>query len=267
MARAGTTKGIVLFVTAAALAASALARQSSRPVRKPATLVPVASREDRAAAAGWGKGTWMDQHLAINRIGKEHPDLQVVFLGDSITQGWGGPGRRVGTSAGNLWRKFFGGMHAANFGISGDRTQHVLWRIDHGNFDHIDPRVIVLLIGTNNLPHDSAADIAAGIRAILDRLATKAPRATILLCTIERGKTADDPVREKVEAVNRAIRQMADGKRVRLVDLARRFIRADGTADPKLMRGDCIHFKKAGYRVWAEMVRPMIDGILRENPF
>lgn len=208
----------------------------------------------------------MDQHSSINRIGQEHPDLQVVLLGDSITQGWGGPWRSIGSSAGALWDEFFGDLHAANFGISGDRTQHILWRIDHGNFDHIDPRVIVLLIGTNNLPHDSAADIAAGIRAILDRLARKAPSATILLCTIERGKTADDPVREKVNAVNRAIRHMADGKRVRLVDLAKRFIRPDGTADPKLMRGDYIHFKKAGFRAWGKMIRPMIDEILQPTP-
>ena len=129
------------------------------------TTTPIPSSEDRAAAAGWlDGGNWLDQHADICAIGLARP-VEMVFLGDSITQSWGGRGRAVGAPGAPAWERYFAPRNAANFGISGDRTQHVLWRIDHGNFERIDPRAVVLLIGTNNLGHAAPFDVARGVEA------------------------------------------------------------------------------------------------------
>ena len=121
---------------------------------------PTPGDETRAVAAGWTKGgTWIDQHNDINAINKRGR-VDIVFLGDSITQSWGGRGRNVAATAGDVWAKYFSVRNAVNFGISGDTTENVLWRIEHGNFDGIDPSLIVVNIGTNNLATSTPQEIA-----------------------------------------------------------------------------------------------------------
>ncbi len=255
-----------LFVTVLSLQQALAANPPVASAELPATVVPRPSSEDRAAAAGWrGGGNWLDQHHDINRIGESYA-VDLAFLGDSITQGWGGPGRRVGAPAAAVLDRFFGHLNVANFGISGDRTQHILWRIDHGNFDAIDPKYVVLLIGTNNLTHDSADDIATGIEAILDRLANNAPRTTALLCSVVRGADPNDPLRKKADRLNELIRPLARRANVRFVDLAELFLLPDGRANPELIRGDFVHFKEAGYRTWAEALRPHLKELLDIEP-
>lgn len=214
---------------------------------------PTPSSETRAAAAGWGSGNWMDQHLAINAIG-ETRDPDVVFLGDSITQSLGGPGRRVSVAAGDIFDTYFPGLDVANFGISGDRTQHVLWRIDHGNFTHIKPHTVVLMIGTNNLQHDSADDVAVGIQTIVARLRQILPTSTILLCDVVRGASSDDPLRRKAARLNALIHELDDEDNIRLVTLEDYFYLPSGLADPSLMQGDFVHFSPMGYQKFAEVV-------------
>ncbi len=225
------------------------------------TTRPVQSTEDRAAAAGWGTGTWRDQHDAINRIGESGP-LDLVFLGDSITQSWGGPGRKVGAPASAVWDEFFGAKRAANFGISGDRTQHVLWRIQNGNFDRIAPKLIVLMIGTNNLRHDSPEAIARGTVQVVADLVQKCPTSNVLVCSVLRGKDDTDPLRVKArklnELVERRIRGISIDDRVHFADLESVFYDEKGVADAKLMRGDFVHFQVAGYRAWAQAVAPLV---------
>ncbi len=251
------------------------------------TTTPVPSPENRAEAAGWGEGTWMDQHRAILVLASpgseafapdapppvptgdiDEPDvtarrgLDLVFLGDSITQGWGGPGRRVAAPGGSVWNRRYGGAAAANFGIAGDRTQHVLWRIDHGEFDLIAPKAIVVMIGTNNIGTDTPQDIAAGVTAVVDALAEKAPRATVLLMSIVRGCDANDSQRQVANEVNELISKLGDRGSVRYVDLGAVFYGPNGAANSALLAGDCVHFTPDGYEAWARAIQPELDELL-----
>ncbi len=227
----------------------------------PATMLPVPSAEDRAAAAGWGSGTWMDQHEQICRIGRtretDAPDL--VFLGDSITQSWGGPGRAVYTVAPETWERFYAGRRAANFGISGDRTQHLLWRLRHGALDGLRPRAIMILIGTNNVGADAPADIARGMEAVLAEARRRAPEAKVLLGVLPRGFAADDPARVVMRAIQAALR-------VPFLDLAPQFTNPDGSLRADLYAGDGLHLSPAGYAAWAEAIEPWVADALGDAP-
>lgn len=220
----------------------------------PATLAPVPSAEDRASAAGWGSGNWLNQHEQICRIGRdgnsEAPDL--VFLGDSITQSWGGPGRAVYQAAPDVWERYYGGRRAANFGISGDRTQHLLWRLQHGALDGLHPRAIVILIGTNNVGTDAPAEIARGIRRVAAEARRRAPGAQILvLGVLPRGLTLDDPARVTVLAINAVLGKEA-------FDLDPHFTHPEGGLRAELYAGDGLHLSPAGYAAWAAAIEPWI---------
>jgi lysophospholipase L1-like esterase len=238
---------------------------TARPL--PATLVPVPSHEDRAASAGWlAGGDWLGQHEDINAIGRSRPDLELVFLGDSITQSWGGPGRQVGSTAGELWGQRFGHLDAANFGISGDRTQHLLWRIDNGNFEGLAPRALVLMIGTNNLAHDEAPDIAAGIVAVVDALQAELPETELLLHgMLPRGRTVDEPIRIKSAEVQRRIGHLGDRDGVTFVDLWPHVMDEAGVSNPHVFRADWLHLQPGGYVVWADALQPHLSRIFGEG--
>lgn len=184
---------------------------------------------------------------AFNAIAKEGK-AKVVFLGDSITEQWAGAGKPV-------WEKHFAGC--ANFGIGGDRTEHILWRIDHGNFDGLKPNLIVLLIGTNNTGHrmDPATETAAGVRAILDRLRTKCPDAAILMMAVfPRGEKKGDAMRTLNTQVNALIASMADGTKVIYRDIGSKFMDDQGAVSATIMP-DFLHLSEAGYNIWAEAIK------------
>lgn len=226
-----------------------------------ATVTPIPSQENRATAAGWLKGgTWLDQHEDIVRIAKEH-DADLVFLGDSITQSWGGAWRSVGSPGNAIWDASFSKFRPVNQGISGDRTQHLLWRIDHGCLDHVDPKLIVMMIGTNNLAHDDPDDIVAGIETLADKITKLKPKTTLLLVSIVRGKSEADPLRRKAEAVNEKIRLLDEHPRIRFIDLRDQFYLPDQSANSDLMRPDFIHFSQAGYQAWADALLPHVERI------
>src|SRR5262249_14832028 len=127
-------------------------------------------------------------------------DADVIFLGDSITQGWEGRGKKV-------WMENFTPLKAVNLGISGDQTGHVLWRITEGKeLEPIKPRAAVIMIGTNNMGRHSAEQIAGGIKAIVDELRKQKPEMKILLLGIfPRSPKATDKVRDKIKATNALI--------------------------------------------------------------
>lgn len=228
----------------------------------PATVRPVPSAEDRAAAAGWGTGTWLDQHEQICRIGRDGataaPDL--VFLGDSITQSWGGPGRTVFASAPEVWQRQYGARRAANFGIAGDRTQHLLWRLQQGALDGLQPRAIVILIGTNNVGSDEPRLIARGIEAVAAEAHERAPGAQLLvLGVLPRGFAADAADRIAVQEINAALR-------VPFLDLTPQFTHPDGSLRAELYGGDGLHLSPAGYALWAAVIEPWIAATLSDAP-
>jgi len=217
----------------------------------------VPGTEYRSEAAGWGTGSnWMKQHEAINAIGASRR-VDLVFLGNSITQAWGGEGRTVWSIVPELWDSLYKPRNAANFGISGDRTQHILWRINHGNFDKIQPKVIVLCIGVNNFRNNTAEEIAEGIRAILQALNKKVPSARILLSgPFPAGADPADPMRQQYADIHRIIRGFSSLPQVIYLKADEGFILPDGGLNYELMRSDGIHLTPAGYHRWATALEP-----------
>ena len=136
-------------------------------------------------------GAWMEIHNSFLVLAKKgHIDL--LFLGDSITQGW---------HENSVWQRFYGSRHAENFGIGGDRTQHVLWRIQNGELAGIEPKVIVLMIGTNNLHSETPDEIAQGTGAIVAELRRRVPKTKILLLGIFPRSPKPNAVRERLRSV------------------------------------------------------------------
>jgi lysophospholipase L1-like esterase len=189
--------------------------------------------------------------------------VDILFLGDSITDGWRNRGA-------NVWNQKYASRHAANFGIGGDRTQHVLWRIDHGELDGIHPKVVVLMIGTNNTgkerdqktPCNSVPETAEGVAAIINDLRARLPESKILLLAIFPRGTLDDPQRAQVALINTLIAKLDDGKSVRFLDIGSKFLDADGTL-PRSVMPDLLHPNAQGYQVWADAMEPTLDEMLK----
>jgi lysophospholipase L1-like esterase len=201
--------------------------------------------------------SWMKRHESYLERARKG-DVDLLFLGDSITQGW--------SSAKGVWDRYYGPRKAANFGIGGDRTQHVLWRIENGELDGISPKVVVLMIGTNNSRDDPADAIAEGVEAIVKDLREKLPRAKVLLLGVfPRGEKPDsNPAREKLAAVNERIKKLDDGgKTVKYLDIGGRFLNEDGTISKEIMP-DFLHLSGKGYRIWADAMEPTLWSLLDE---
>lgn len=208
-------------------------------------------------------------HERFNEISKKG-EAKLVFLGDSITAGWSGKGKEV-------WEKYWAPLGAANFGIGGDRTEHVIWRLDHGNFDALDPKEIVLMIGTNNTGHQgreqkeldgavyqcNAKQTADGVKAIIDRLEKKCPHAKILLLAIfPRGEKPTDKLRMQNEETNAIIKSFADEKKVFFMDINKKFLTDDGTLTTEIM-ADRLHPGPAGYEIWASAIEAKVKDLLK----
>jgi len=195
----------------------------------------------------------------ISRVKKNNDDaskvadtIQLVFDGDSITDAW--------PSKGNLiWQDRYAKLGAFDFGISGDRTEHLLWRLSQGQMSGIHPKLILLMIGTNNLGKNSNEQIAEGIKAIINQYRRLCPDAVILLQGIfPRAQSATAPLRERIKEINKQISSYADGKTVLFLDFGDKFLEPDGTMSPEIMP-DFLHPSTKGYQIWADAIQPVID--------
>ena len=197
------------------------------------------------------------KRAALDHVRQGRVDL--LFIGDSITQGWEDQGRRV-------WEAYYGHRHAVNLGFNGDCTEHVLWRLQHGELTGIAPKLAVVMIGTNKagFRQDPPADTAAGIQAILTTLRTRLPHTKILLLGLfPRSQSADDPLRRLNAAVNDRLRAYADQPQVSFLNLNRRFLDDRGRLSQELMP-DALHPNERGYRVWAEGMDDVIRTLMGE---
>lgn len=189
-------------------------------------------------------------HAFVERA--RDPSIRLVFLGDSITHGWFWGDHM------QLWDRHFAKYGAANFGIGGDRTEHLLWRIENGELDRVKPDVVVLLIGTNNIA-SPAEEITEGVRAVIRSVRDKLPQSRLLVMGIfPRGEAASDPRRAKIRAINAELAKLADGDRVHFLDIGSRFLGDDGTL-PKDVMPDALHLSFKGYAIWAAEITPLID--------
>lgn len=197
---------------------------------------------------------WQNMHKDFLKQA-EKGDIDLLFLGDSITRGWNNNA---------TWKKHYEPRHAANFGIGGDGTQHVLWRIQNGEVDGIKPRAIVLMIGTNNVGGSSADDIAAGIKAIVAELRERLPEAKILLLGVfPRGEKPNE-ARAKLKKVNEQISKLDDGDKVHYLDIGSSFLEDDDTISKKIMP-DFVHLTPEGYERWAAAIEPSLKKMLGED--
>jgi lysophospholipase L1-like esterase len=228
-------------ITLVALAATGAARAD-----EPKKSVSPVDRPDK-----W----WKDRHES--RLKMKAGGADVVFLGDSITQGWEGDGKEV-------WAAKIQPLKPLNLGFSGDRTQHVLWRITEGKeLDGLTPRVAVIMIGTNNMGSDSAADIAAGVKAIVAELRKQKPEMKILLLGIfPRSADPKGQFRDKIKEVNADLAATKDPN-VRFLDIGEKFLDAEGRI-PKEIMPDQLHLSAKGYGIWAVAMLPALEELLKK---
>ena len=205
---------------------------------------------------------WIKRHEAFVKQARAG-GIDLLFLGDSITDFWRSRGS-------NVWHTCYGSRHAANFGISGDRTQHVLWRLDHGEVDGIKPKVVVLMIGTNNTGKErdgktirnTAPEAVEGVTAVVRELRAKLPESKILLLAIFPRGDKTNPMREELREINLQLALLADGKTVKFLDLGPHFLEADGNISRDVMP-DLLHPSAKGYQIWAEAMEPTLVEMLK----
>lgn len=206
-------------------------------------------------------GVAHERFLLLNkRVQESQGQADVIFVGDSITQGWESNGKAV-------WAKYYAPRHALNLGISSDHTQHVLWRLDHGNLDGLHPKVAVILIGVNNVPDESNSPrmVLEGVTAVVQKLREKLPQTKVLLLGIFPFREDFCPQRAKALQINQALHNLDDGKQVYFLDIGHLFIQPDGKISKDIMR-DFLHPSPAGYRIWAEAMEPALANLLGEKP-
>lgn len=209
----------------------------------------VAVTPDHRLSEAW----WKDRHEACLQI----KTCRVAFLGDSITQGWQDTGKAT-------WDREFAPLGAANFGYSGDRTEHVLWRLDQGELLPCKPDLVVMMIGTNNIGHGSSnpSQTADGVKAILERIRKGSPSTKVLLLGIfPRDMKPTDNYRQKVNEATALFKGYADDQHVFFSDIGYAFTYRDGMLKTKLMP-DLLHLTPAGYEIWAKAIRRDVDRLL-----
>lgn len=219
--------------------------------------VAIAADEPKDNPAAKTLNRDVPRHKEFLKNAEKQPDTQVVFIGDSITQGWEGAGKKV-------WADNFTAFKPLNLGIGGDQTGHVLWRITTGKeLETLKPKVAVMMIGTNNSGGHSAEQIAGGVKAIVEELRKQKPEMKILVLGIfPRSAKATDKIREKLKDTNAMIAKLADDKAVFYKDIGDKFLDKDGTLDRKIMP-DLLHLSDAGYKIWAENVKEDIEKLLK----
>lgn len=223
-----------------------------------------------------------DQNLATTLENRDIPrfeeqknrmlqgNVDILWVGDSITHFWETSGKAV-------WDKFYGKRNAMNFAISGDRTGHVLWRIENSPMDKISPKLIILMIGTNNIGHkknnssemhSTPRETVEGVEAIVNRLRDLYPQAQLLLLDVfPRGNKPDDPLRIAVNEINSDLRKIyLDNKveNVKMYEIGNLFLDEEGILSPEIMP-DFLHPNQKGYEIWANAIEPVVAEILGET--
>ena len=198
------------------------------------------------------KGWWKKRHEEILSA-PGRGECQITFIGDSITDGWDAEGGGL-----KIWEKEYVPMKALNLGINCDSTQHVLWRLDHGEIDGLPKlKVAVVMIGVNNkgITRDKPEDIAVGITAICQRLKQKVPQAKILLLGVFPRRFG----RDKNDDVNGIISKLHDGKQVFYLNINGQLLGTEGA-----IRDRVGHLTEKGYEVWAKEIAPTLRKLMQE---
>ncbi|MFT7669849.1 MAG: lysophospholipase L1-like esterase/pimeloyl-ACP methyl ester carboxylesterase [Planctomycetota bacterium] len=225
------------------------------------------SAEYRGSPAGWGGGTWWDEAEKLRELGQQHATVTLVFLGDSITQGLTGSTDRVARVDGQrIFDRYQGARSALSLGISGDRTEHLLYRIQHGALQSMNPKVIVLAIGVNNVnaAGHSGFETSEGLAAVVNGLLERELASHVLVCgPFPAGPTAKDPRRMALDQVHKRAARLAEHSRVTYLDLRPLFLDEHGKPNSK-MSGDHIHITAEGQEAWMAAIEPSLQALLAE---
>lgn len=211
----------------------------------------------------WALSGWLPRHEMkreeVRKLRAAGKPPKVVFIGDSITEGWEKAGQPV-------WQRYYAKYDSVALGFGGDHTENVLWRLRHGEVDGIAPKVAVLMIGTNNTGdrNDDPAATAAGVRAIIDELHSRLPKTKVLLLAVfPREEQPSALLRRLNESVNAIIANYADGRRVFFANINAALLNADGTLSREVMP-DLLHPQEKGYEIWARSMEPILNKLLAE---
>jgi lysophospholipase L1-like esterase len=242
------------------------ARLFAQPATEPSTR-PVPQHADIAAPKPGGRAApiqpqFAQKHESFVARAKQG-NIDLLFEGDSITEGWGTRGKEV-------WDKYYGNLNAANFGIGGDQTQHVLWRIENGELENISPKVCVLMIGTNNTSTNPPEEVAHGVELIVKTIRTKLPNTKVLLLAIfPRNRHANEQMRaneeirmQEINQINPMLAKLDDGRMVRYLNINAKFLAEDGKVHEEIMV-DLLHPTAKGYVIWAEAMKPLLDEMMK----
>lgn len=223
----------------------------------PTTLVPCTQDRD------WPIYDWAKRHAAVAEIVRtQKPPL--LFIGDSITQMFGGEPHDRGQPGNEVWEKFYAPRRAANLGFGYDYLENTLWRLQHGELEGAAPKAVVLHIGTNNVGKNSVDEIVMGIRAILGELHTRVPSAKVLLLAILPRGEKPDATREKLTQINAQLAQLDGQNNVTFLDIGAKLLQPDGSISRETM-GDFLHPTAQGYTIWAEAMEPTLAKLLGET--
>lgn len=209
----------------------------------------------------WALSGWLPRHERkleeVRKLKAAGKSPKLVFIGDSITEGWENSGQAV-------WQRYYAKYDAVALGFGGDHTENVLWRLRHGEVDGIAPKVAVLMIGTNNTGdrNDDPAATAAGVKAIIDELHNRLPKTKVLLLAVfPREEQPSALLRRLNESVNAIIANYADGHRVFFANINAALLNADGTLSREVMP-DLLHPQEKGYEIWARSMDPVLKKLL-----
>lgn len=198
---------------------------------------------------------WAERHEGVLKQIQEGP-VDLILMGDSINHGWDGEGKEV-------FEKYYKNRNTVNMGFSGDRTEHVLWRLDNGEVDGINPKAVSLMIGTNNYLANTAEEIGAGIIAVVQKLREKLPETKVLILAIFPREEKPGDVRDKLAKASSIASEIADGDMIHYLDIGDAFLAEDGTLTKEVMP-DALHPNAYGYELWAAAVEPKLAELLGE---
>lgn len=250
------------YLALTVLAAASLALPVSAQTNAPAAPAP---QVNPAIVPVSRTGNATNRQARVLLRAKENPGpCDVIFIGDSITEGWE-------KSGGKVWEKFYGSRKCLDFGVGGDRTEHVLWRFEQGQLDGIKPKAAVLMIGTNNSNNNkdgteqySTAQILEGVLAIVKDIRARLPETKLLVLGIfPRGKEFNAQ-RGRLLQINQALAKVADGKMIHYIDFGSQLVEADGSLSKEIMP-DYLHLSEKGYTIWAEAIEPKLKEFLAEK--
>ncbi|WP_238582446.1 GDSL-type esterase/lipase family protein [Cellvibrio sp. OA-2007] len=242
----------ILIQSCAALTLTALCQFASALSPTPPSGT---SPSKRTIEYDWMPVAAWDKMHAEDKVIAEYEDVNVLFLGDSITAGWDW----------QIWEKNFKPLKAANFGIGGDHTANVLWRLQHGAIGNMQPKVIVLLIGVNNFGHlhETPEQVAAGVTNVVAQLQLAWPSSKILLNGVfPFDEQATSVSRQQVKKVNQIIAQLDNRKTIFYKDYGPLLLQKNGNISPAIMK-DFLHPTSKGYQIWADAMLPDIQQLLK----